>query len=800
MVQSCGSSRAFRALWLGGAAALSSPLLIGAPARAATDAAALADSAPVVVTGHRVTPLEGDTGLATLPTSVRETPQAITVLSGEMLKQQGVQSLEQALRNVPGITIAIGEGGTLNGDQFKIRGFDAKDDVFIDGLRDFGVYTRDSFDYEEVQVLKGPSGALFGRGSVGGAINTVSKPARREAFSEVDGYVGGGDYLRLLGDFNRPIGPNAAVRLNLMASSTGVVDRDHIFSKRYGIAGAAGFGLGTDTTFTINAFHQDDRRRPDYGILMVQPAGSLIARPATEYGLNRSTYLGYKTDADHTRADVFSTHFLKTVNPRLTLTSDTRLGVYSRYFQYTAVDGCTATCAANFLDQNPATIPLATYGGSGPYKQRDWGAQNISAARFNFDVGGFKNDLTAGWDLSYQNNKKTFYAYALPLGFATRNTIPQPLITPSYLPPAGYQVFKPTRTNLFCPATGTANCTTNVTGGSVFSNLASTGVVATAGDGTDYGLFVTDRLYFTPKVSLLFSLREDWYTAHYTSTAATFVTTPLKSDSAIFDPRASLIYAPNKTTNLYVSWGRASTPQASSIVGSGSATTITTQSLEPEVTTSLEAGAKVGVLGGRLWLTASVFDLKKSNATQTDPATGFVQANSGQKQEVKGVELGASGKITPQWAIQAGYTYLDARITEDFSCTTTAPVTCRLNPYTIGRQVTFVPKNAASIWTTYDLDRLVHGLSVGAGVTYQSMLFLGYTSAGTAPYPTGLSKITETPQTLSFDGVITYTVGRYRLALNGYNLADRLNYTQVFGSRAIPSPGRTLIASLGVRF
>ncbi|MFX9042576.1 hypothetical protein ABTN45_19015, partial [Acinetobacter baumannii] len=84
--------------------------------------------------------------------------------------------------------------------------------------------------------------------------------------------------------------------------------------------------------------------------------------------------------------------------------------------------------------------------------------------------------------------------------------------------------------------------------------------------------------------------------------------------------------------------------------------------------------------------------------------------------------------------------------------------------------------------------------------TYQSMLFLGYTSAGTAPYPTGLSKITETPQTLSIDGVITYTVGRYRLALNGYNLADRLNYTQVFGSRAIPSPGRTLIASLGVRF
>ena len=120
-------------------------------------------------------PLSTGTEIAVLPTSVQDTPQAIQVITAAQLRAQGVATLEQALRQVPGITVSIGEGGVLNGDQFKIRGFSAQDDVYVDGLRDFGVYTRDSFALDSVQVLKGPSGALFGRGAVGGAINMISR-------------------------------------------------------------------------------------------------------------------------------------------------------------------------------------------------------------------------------------------------------------------------------------------------------------------------------------------------------------------------------------------------------------------------------------------------------------------------------------------------------------------------------------------------------------------------------------------------------------------------------------------------
>ena len=175
--------------------------------------------------------------VSTMPSSsLQDTPQAVTVVSGETMKSQATTTLGEALRNVPGITIAIGEGGTLAGDQFKIRGFDAKDDVYLDGLRDFAAYTRDSFNYEEVQVLKGPSGLMFGRGTTGGAINVVSKTPFLDdrTIGHIEG--GNGAHVRATADTNYQLSDTAAVRLNLMFTDTGVVDRDLVHSARWGWA------------------------------------------------------------------------------------------------------------------------------------------------------------------------------------------------------------------------------------------------------------------------------------------------------------------------------------------------------------------------------------------------------------------------------------------------------------------------------------------------------------------------------------------------------------------------------------
>jgi catecholate siderophore receptor len=392
---------------------------------------------PLRVEGQNANPLTNETGLATLPGTIQDTPQAITVIPQEQLRQQGVTTLEQALRNVPGITVAIGEGGTLNGDQFKIRGFDAKDDVYVDGLRDFGVYTRDSFSFQEVQVLKGPSGTMFGRGTTGGVINTVSKTPFLGDLYSADLFIGNGSYYRGLVDINKQLGDSSAVRFSLMGNSTGIVDRDLIKSDRWGVSAAIALGLGTDTRFVLNYLHQDDNRIPDYGITIVQPLGQLVALPASEFGVPRQNMLGFNTDRDKTHADVVTERLSHRIAPWLTLTSDSRAGFYSRYFQYTTVDRCDATAATAFcatkLFSDTPTAAEGGIGGQGPYNQHAWGIQNISTARADFEVGQFRNEAILGVDASYQDNKRTFYYYTLPStadftytlgnGSASRNNI-----------------------------------------------------------------------------------------------------------------------------------------------------------------------------------------------------------------------------------------------------------------------------------------------------------------------------------------------------------------------------------------
>ena len=813
--------RRARPVLLGLAASAS---LFGAARAAEGDAdedAAAATVSAVTVTGE-MRPLGQDTGLSVLSTRVQDTPQAISRIGADQLKAQGVTSLEGALRNVPGITIAIGEGGTLSGDQFKIRGFDAKDDVYLDGLRDFGAYTRDSFADEEVQVLKGPSGALFGRGAAGGAINVISKAPRRSDFATVDAYVGDGAYGRALADINHRFGDAAALRLSLMATSTGVVGRDLIYSRRWGAAVAGGWGLGTDSAFTLAYRHQHNHQRPDYGITIVQPPGQIVALPATEYGVgvSRSAFLGYRDDVDRSDTDMLTARFAHRFNDKVSLTSDTRYAVYSRYFQYSTLDQCAAACTAALFDNNPSTEPLGGNGGQGPYDMDAWGLQSLTTLKVNGDLGPFRSQAVFSIDLSRQVNDKTIFAYGLPAGFATRQAIPRPLVHADPNLPPGYFVFGaiPGRT-IACPS-ATANCTTVVNGTTVFTNTLGSAIAQSRGAANDAGLFVSDRLWFTDSLSIMASDRVDLYEARLDAMTFAGQASSLKVKPVLHSPRASLVWTPRADQTFYVSWGRSQTPQGTSVVGAATALSVTAKDLAPETSRIWEAGAKAGVPGTRLAATLSVFDVRKDNALQTDPATGVLQAQSGERQAVRGLELGLTGKITPAWTVSAGYAYLDDRIEQAFvncvvpTSTTGVPanVVCPagvsapvpvLNTVATWRQAAFVPRTSASLFTTFDFDAWVRGLSAGGDAIYRSKLFLAYgarSASFTDRSTLTASRIAEQPASLTFDAFVAYRIGAYRLALNAYNLANRLNYAQSFGTRATPAPGRTLVLSLGASF
>ena len=198
------------------------------------------------------------TSTAKFTEPLRDTPQTVDVVSQKTMQEQGVTTLRDGLRNVAGISMAAGEGGS-QGDNLTIRGFSARNDLYIDGMRDFGSYYRDPFNLEEIEVIQGPESTNFGRGSTGGVVNQATKfPNMNRMFSGT--FDGGTDGTRrLTTDFNVPfqtLGTASAFRLNLMGNEGGVAGRPVANNKRYGIAPSLYFGLGTPDS------HRDQRAQP----------------------------------------------------------------------------------------------------------------------------------------------------------------------------------------------------------------------------------------------------------------------------------------------------------------------------------------------------------------------------------------------------------------------------------------------------------------------------------------------------------------------------------------------------------
>src|SRR5580698_2513565 len=155
--------------------------------------------------------------------SLVDTPQTVSVVPQFVLKDEQNRTLMDAVRNVPGISLAAGESGA-QGDSFTIRGFTARNDIFLDGIRDFGSYYRDDFNTEQVEVLEGPAGVQFGRGSTGGVINQVSKTPATDKFTNIQTQFGTDLTRRVTVDVNEPIADFAGgsvMRVSAVATESG---------------------------------------------------------------------------------------------------------------------------------------------------------------------------------------------------------------------------------------------------------------------------------------------------------------------------------------------------------------------------------------------------------------------------------------------------------------------------------------------------------------------------------------------------------------------------------------------------
>ena len=553
-----------------------------------------------VTSGYQVTM----PSLSKLTTPLLDTPSSIAVLPKALLDDQGVTTLRDALRDVPGVSLQAGEGGQ-QGDNFSIRGFNAQNDIYLDGMHDFGSYYRDPFNLESVEVLKGPASVLFGRGSTGGTINQVSKTPVLGSITQGTLSFGTDGTERSTFDINRQVtGTNTAVRLNGMVDNGGVAGQDYTQNRRFGLAPEISFGLGTDTRVKLSYFHQQSYDTPSYGLPWIN------GRPAS---VNPSNFYGSK-DSDYfrTNVDIGTIRIEHDFNDNISLSSQLRYGSYQRNLAVTEplITGYTVS-----QDIIPATMPLSqvlVHQHVIALTSRETTLDNDTDATFRFNTGPFSHTVVTGIEVARQTSDPTRYtntqATVSLLDPVTLNNYPDPL-----------------------------------TASTLSTNIAN-----------NYAAYITDTIKLTEQLSIIAGWRFDRYDSTFKQIGTTTAYTGRDDDKPTW--RTAIVYKPVPNASVYFSYGTSFDPSGEALSLSAA-----TASVAPETSTNYEVGGKWDTLGGRLSLTGALYRLSMANVRETDPNNPTLDVLAG-NYRAYGFEVGVVGHITPQWQITAGYNYNDAEV------------------------------------------------------------------------------------------------------------------------------------------
>lgn len=533
---------------------------------------------------------------------LRDIPQSISVVPSQIMESQGSTTLRDALRNVAGISLAAGEGGA-QGDNLTIRGFTARNDMFNDGMRDFGSYYRDPFNLEEVEVLKGPSSTTFGRGTTGGVVNQATKAPQAAPLLHANLEFGTDRTRRVTADINQPLqrlGPGAAFRLNIMANDSGVAGRDIAKNRRFGLAPSLALGVGTPTVATFNYFHQSEDDIPDYGIPW------LFNGPAP---VNRNNYYGFK-DANYLRtsADIGTIKVEHQVSSRFSLRDQVRYANYRRDVQITEARVAGVVTLATPLSQ----IAVARNQIAAHSTESFLDNQSDLTARFR--TGFLRHAFVSGVEASRETSAPTRHAFTGVPGTS--------LVTPDT-----EQLF-----------TGVPT---------VSSRVRTTAV--------SVGAYAIDTISLGEHIEVSGGFRWDRFDADYRQRVA-----PVSAFSRVDEMpswRGAFVYKPRGNGSIYFNYGTSFNPSAESLSLSAS-----TANLPPEKNRTFETGSKWDLSGGRLSLRGALFRTEKQNAREPDPNNSLLNVLSG-TQRAQGLELEATGRLTRRWNILSSYAYVDSELT-----------------------------------------------------------------------------------------------------------------------------------------
>jgi len=589
---------------------------------------------------------EGTSTATKTNTPLLDIPQTITVITEDFAEDTGSLTLGQALLYVPGVTVQQGEG---HRDQVTIRGQETNADFFTNGVRDDIQYFRDLYNVEAVEVLKGSSALVFGRGGAGGVINRVTKEANFERTFEGTATLGSYDKRYFTADVGNKISENFAIRLNAMyENSEGF--RDHYEVERVGINPTATFKFNKNTKLKASYEYRYDDRTVDRGV----PSDSATNEPLRGF---QDTFFG-NPDASFTEftGHVATVTFEHKFDGGVQMRSHFSYNDYDKFYQ-NIMPGSSVDASGDFLIGGSATNDDA--GGYNNDTQRESFFWQTDFS-YSFKTGDlFKHNVVAGFEYSHQDQVNQRFVPTFPgpvSGTAVMN---------------GADIVGQ-RININSPTNFDA-VEFNERTRNRHSEVENTSV------------FIQDQIEIGKYLELIGGVRFDRFDIDFEEADDNVKRSRTDEE---YSPRIGVVVKPFEGLSLYGSWSRTFLPSAGDQFDNLSSSNA---NFEPQEFENSEIGFKWEFMP-RLYLTGALYHLDRTN----QPFTVGTDLQAGET-ETKGVEVALSGYLTDDWQINLGYTNQKSEI--KFGSNQ-------------GNSVEGVPENQFSLWTRYQFTKMF-GAAVG---------------------------------------------------------------------------------------
>ncbi|MGY4478530.1 TonB-dependent receptor [Bradyrhizobium sp. USDA 3364] len=720
------------------------------------------------------------------PEPILNTPKSVTVLTKDVLEDKNATSLKSAILSTAGVTLGTGEGGNAFGDRFFIRGFDARNDIFIDGVRDPGVSVRENFFTEQVEILRGPGSSFAGRGTTGGAINIVTKQATTQnSFYNMDTSFGTDRTKRVTLDVNQVISPTLAIRAGGLFQDAGVAGRSYVTDNRDG-AFVAGTWKPVDAVkITGNYIHTELTGIPDFGVPYYRPStASTAGGPFPDFGVNRNNFYGFvNRDFYRTGQDIGTLNAEVQVTPDLVITNKTR--------ESRSTQNYIGTLPESPVLANPLSASTLSANPQSRYQVTDVFA-NQTEATYKFNDGvGFKHTALAGFE--YDNERSSIDKYlglsseALPGGFNGGGSL------------TGVSVFNPQYTNIPFPVpSGLTGLPTKLT-------------VDTK------SVYVLDSANYNDLVILNGGVRYDDYnikTSGYgTVNGVANVFGQQQQDYGMPNFNLGVTLKPLPNGSVYAAYATSSNPvgaefDGTSIQYGGLAPVLNgnpSQIFGPEKNKAIEVGTKWELFDRHLLVTAALFQTEKENARESMnvtaatataacpyPAgtTGTVSCiSAGAAYRIRGIDLGVGGKITDKWSVFGGLVLMQSAVTKS----NIPPANTLLYTSNVGLPLANVAHQSFSMLTKYQLTDM---WELGGQAVYRSKVYGGTFLAA--------NQGTSIPSYWRFDAFAEAKIDKHwtmKLFVN--NIFDKRYYDALYQSAApfvLEAPGRAAYLVVSARY